>query len=435
MWRFLAVGLACAGLAAAQNIPVSEFTLKNGMKVLIHEDHDIPNVALYLFFKVGSRDERPGATGMSHFFEHMMFNGAKKYGPKMFDIVMEKNGGRNNAYTNRDVTVYQDWFPATAADLIFDLEADRIRDLAFDPKMIESERGVVFSERRLRVDNYNFGLLFEHLGATAYLAHPYQWPVVGWASDIEAWTLDDLKQHFRMGYAPNNCVLVMAGALKQADVLALARKHLEPIPRQQPPPAVRTKEPAQMGERRVVVRKAAQASLVMVSYHIPETRHADWWPIQLMRSVLTDGRSSRLYRRLVDTDQLAASVDGVTQVSLDPGQFIVFSQLRPGANPGKAEQAIYAELTRLRDQGVTADELTKARNQVMAGLFRSLKTIDGKANAIGEAEVFHGGYRKLNSLAADLEKITAADVRRVARQYLGNDQRTVGILAPEESRQ
>ena len=190
-----------------------------------------------------------------------------------------------------------------------------------------------------------------------------------------------------------------------------------------------------MGERRVVVRKAAQASLVMVSYHIPETRHADWWPIQLMRSVLSDGRSSRLYRRLIDTDQLAVSIEGFTQESLDPGQLIVFSQLRPGASPDKAEQAIYAELTRLRDQGVTADELTKARNQVMAGLFRSLKTINGKASAIGEAEVFHGGYRKLNSLAADLEKITAADLQRVARQYLGNDQRTVGILAPAESRQ
>jgi zinc protease len=435
MWRSLAVGLACAGLAAPQNIPVSEFTLNNGMKVLIHEDHDIPNVALYLFFKVGSRNERPGATGMSHFFEHMMFNGAKKFGPKMFDIVMEKNGGRNNAYTNRDLTVYQDWFPSTAADLIFDLEADRIRDLAFDPKIIESERGVVYSERRLRVDNDNFGMLFEHLGASAYLAHPYQWPVVGWASDIEAWTIDDLKQHFRMGYAPNNCVLVVAGALKQADVLSLARKHLEPVPRQEPPPPVRTREPAQVGERRVVVRKAAQAPLLMVSYHIPETRHPDWWPIQLMRSVLSDGRSSRLYRRLIDTDQLAVSIESFTQESLDPGQFVVFSQLRPGASTDKAEQAIYAELARLRDQGATADELTKARNQVMTSLFRTLKTINGKANAIGEAEVFHGGYQKLNSLAADLEKITAADLQRVARQYLGDHQRTVGILAPEESRQ
>jgi secreted Zn-dependent insulinase-like peptidase len=180
---------------------VRTHTLQNGMKIIVQEDHSIPNVAMYFFYRIGSRNERPGATGISHFFEHMMFNGAKKYGPKQFDVQMEKNGGNNNAYTSHDLTVYTDWFPSSALELMFDMEADRIRDLAFDPKIIESERGVVYSERRLSVDNSPFGALNEQAMAAAFMAHPYRWPVVGWASDIESWTMDDLKSHFRMGYA------------------------------------------------------------------------------------------------------------------------------------------------------------------------------------------------------------------------------------------
>ena len=180
--RHLWIVLLCLSLYGQQTFPVETHTLKNGMKILIHEDHSIPNVALYIFYKIGSRNEKPGTTGLSHFFEHMMFNGAKKYGPGSFDRVMEDNGGSNNAYTTNDVTVYQDWFPTPALELIFDLEADRIRDLNFDPKMVDSERGVVASERRTSVENNNFGLLDEQMTATAFLAHPYHWPVVGWMS-------------------------------------------------------------------------------------------------------------------------------------------------------------------------------------------------------------------------------------------------------------
>src|SRR5450755_2430480 len=182
--------------ARAQEFPVQSKTLKNGMKVLVQSDHSIPNVALYIFYRIGSRNERPGTTGLSHFFEHMMFNGAKKYGPGDLDKVMEANGGSNNAYTTRDVTVYQDWFPRSALSLIYDIESDRIRDLSLDPEKVKSEREVVASERRLSVDNENSGVLDELLWATSFIAHPYQWPVVGWMSDIEHWTMDDLKHHF-----------------------------------------------------------------------------------------------------------------------------------------------------------------------------------------------------------------------------------------------
>src|SRR5687768_16727660 len=305
------IPLACALIAAmvlssasAQQVAVSAHTLTNGLKVLVHEDHDIPNVAMYLFYKVGSRNERPGSTGMSHFFEHMMFNGAKKYGPKQFDIEMEKSGGRNNAYTTRDVTVYTNWFPSTALKLMMDMEADRIQNLSFDPKMIESERGVVASERLQSVDNSTTGLLYEQLNATAYAAHPYTWSVIGWASDIKAWTMEDLQAHFKMGYAPNNAVMVIVGAVKTGETIKLAKQYLEPIPRHDPPSPVRTVEPPQQGERRVTLIKPAQLAQQFISFHVPDSRHADMPALEVLGAILTHGRSSRLYKRMIDGDQV-----------------------------------------------------------------------------------------------------------------------------------
>ena len=424
----------CVLLAAplcAQDVKVTTHTLSNGMKVLVHEDHDVPNVALYFFYKIGSRNEKPGTTGISHYFEHMMFNGAKKYGPKQFDIEMEKNGGSNNAYTSRDVTVYTDWFPKQAMELMFDMEADRIRDLSFDPKIVESERGVVYSERRTSVDNNPAGVLDEQLNAAAYTAHPYQWPVVGWATDIEAWTMDDLKAHFKMGYAPNNCVMVVSGDVTPAEVLALAKKYIEPIGSQPPPPVIRTKEPAQLGERRVTVRLPAQLPMVMISYHIPRTQDADSAPLELLEALLSTGRSSRLYRRLVEQDQLALNIRAGSQPSLDPGQFQFTAQVRSGKSPADLEKAIYEELAKLAKDGVPAEELEKARNQTLANLYRRLKTIAGKANLLGTYEVFFGDWNMVNQAAPMLEKVTPADVQRVAAKYFSEKNRTVATLIPE----
>jgi zinc protease len=362
-----------------------------------------------------------------------MFNGAKKYGPKQFDIQMEKAGGHNNAYTSRDVTVYTDWFPSNALELMFDMEADRIRDLAFDPKIIESERGVVYSERRATVENDNAGLLDEQLNAAAYTAHPYGWPVVGWASDIEAWTMEDLKQHFRMGYAPNNCVLVATGDIRPDQVIALAKKYLEPIPRHDPPSPVRTKEPEQIGERRVVVNKPAQLPMQMFSYHVPNSASPEYWPLRTLANVLTTGRSSRLYRRLVDRDQIALEIGGGTDVSLDPGQFQFFVQPRAGVDPAKTEAALFEEVERVRTGGITAAELEKAKNQLLAAHYRQLKTIGGKANQLGQYEVFFGDYRKLLTADQDIAKVTAAQVQEAAQKYLGARNRTVATLIPEKA--
>ena len=387
--------------AQAQQFQIKTHTLKNGMKIIVEEDHSIPNVALYIFYRIGSRNERPGTTGLSHFFEHMMFNGAKKYGPKQFDRVMEAAGGSNNAYTSNDLTVYQDWFPRSALDLIFDLEADRIRDLSFDPKVIESERGVVASERRSSVDANNFGILHEQLEAAAFTAHPYQWPVVGWMVDIENWKLEDLKRHFEMGYSPSNATMVVSGDISMAEIVKLAEKYIEPITPHDPPAKVTTQEPEQLGERRVTVRKFAQLPIVMMGYHVPAASDPDYYPLQVLQTILFSGQSSRMYQRLVDKDQIALFVQGGTRPTFDPTLFTVSTQPKAGIEPEKVEKAIYDEFDKVKAAAVTDQELEKAKNILLANFYRQMKTISGKANTLGSYEVFFGDYKKL---------FTAADV-------------------------
>jgi zinc protease len=431
----LALLCLCASqpAARAQSFEVKTHTLKNGMKILVQEDHSIPSVALYIFYRIGSRNERPGTTGLSHFFEHMMFNGAKKYGAGEFDRVMEAAGGRNNAYTSNDLTVYQDWFTPAALELIFDLEADRIQYLSFDPKIIESERGVVASERRNSIDANNFGILNEQLYATAYSAHPYQWPVVGWMVDIENWKMEDLKRHFQIGYAPNNATMVVVGDVSSDEIVRLAQKYIEPIPAQEPPLKVTTKEPEQLGERRVVVKKYAQLPILMLGYHVPESANPDYYPLRVLEKVLFDGQSSRMYQRLVDKDQLTLNIQGGIgmNVSFDPALFEIAAQPKDGIAPEAVEKVIYEELEKIKATPITAKELEKAKNILLADFYRSMKTISGKANTLGNYEVFFGDYKKMFGAADSFNQVTAEDVRRVAQKYFGEKNRTVATLIPE----
>ncbi len=427
----LALFVAAQDLAFAQGFDVKTHALKNGMKILVQEDHSIPNVALYVFYRIGSRNERPGTTGLSHFFEHMMFNGAKKYGPGDFDRVMEANGGSNNAYTSQNVTVYQDWFPRSALELIFDLEADRIQNLAFVAEIVESERGVIASERRNGVDANNAGLLNEQLWATAYTAHPYQWPVVGWMSDIESWTLDDLTQHFKTGYSPSNATMVVTGDVTLEEIVTLAEKYIEPIPSSAPPPPVKTIEPEQLGERRIVVRKFAQLPILQLAYHVPATSDPDYYPLQILETLLFSGQSSRMYKRLVDKDQIALSVGGGSDLGFDPTLFTIAAQPKAGVDPVTVEKAIYEELDRVAAQSVTAGEMEKAKNILLSEFYRQIRTISGRSNAIGTYEVFFGDYRKLFSAADEVAKVTTADVQRVAKKYFTANNRTVATLLPE----
>jgi zinc protease len=425
--------LSAAPATGAQSFDIKTHQLKNGMKILVQEDHSIPSVAFYIFYRIGSRNERPGTTGLSHFFEHMMFNGAKKYGPGEFDRVMEAAGGRNNAYTSNDVTVYQDWFTPAALELIFDLEADRIQHLSFDPKIIESERGVVSSERRTSVDANNFGILNEQLYATAFTAHPYQWPVVGWMVDIENWKMEDLKRHFEIGYAPNNATMVVVGDVSSDEIIKLAQKYIEPIPAQEPPAKVTTKEPEQMGERRVVVKKFAQLPILMMGYHIPESANPDYYPLRVLEKILFDGQSSRMYQRLVDKDQLALSIQGGIGAgfSFDPALFEITAQPKDGVAPEAVEKVIYEELEKIKVAPISDKELEKAKNILLADFYRAMKTINGKANTLGSYEVFFGDYNKMFTAADDFKKVTTGDVQRVAKKYFGEKNRTVATLIPE----
>jgi zinc protease len=429
---FLCVVVIVAASARAQEFPVAARTLKNGMKVLVQSDHSIPNVALYIFYRIGSRNERPGTTGLSHFFEHMMFNGAKKYGPGELDTVMEANGGSNNAYTTQNVTVYQDWFPRSALSTIYDIEADRIRDLSFDPQKIESEREVVASERRLSVDNDNNGLLDEQLWATAFVAHPYQWPVVGWMSDIEHWTIEDLKHHFKMGYSPGNATMVVVGDVMPEEIFQLCEKYIEPIPSHAPPPPVTTVEPEQLGERRLVVHKPAELPLLMIGFHVPKTNHPDFYALNILRTVLFQGESSRMYLRLVDKDQIALSVESQVENGFDPTLLEITAQPKQGVDPQSCEKAIYEELERTKNAPISDQELEKAKNIRLVEFYRQMRTISGRANTIGTYEVFFGDYNRLFEAAKNYGAVTKEDVRRVAKTYFGANNRTVATLLPED---
>jgi zinc protease len=436
--RIVLAAVVCAAViggvarqASGQEFPVATRTLKNGMKVLVQSDHNIPNVALYIFYRVGSRNERPGTTGLSHFFEHMMFNGAKKYGPGELDKAMEANGGANNAYTTQNVTVYQEWFPRSALPLIFDIEADRIQNLNFDPKKIESEREVVASERRLSVDNDNGGLLDEQLWATAFIAHTYQWPVVGWISDIQHWTIDDLKHHFEMGYSPSNATMVVVGDVTPEEVFQLCEKTIEPIPAHAPPPPVTTVEPPQQGERRLIVHKEAELPLLMIGYHVPQTNHADFYATNILRTILFQGESSRMYQRLVDKDQVALDVTSSVQPAFDPTLAIIAAQPKQGVDPEKCEKDIYEELERAKNSLISDQELEKAKNIRLMEFYHQMRTINGRANTIGTYEVFAGGYEKLFDAAKSYAAVTKEDVQRVAKAYFGANNRTVATLVPE----
>ncbi|MGV7211289.1 M16 family metallopeptidase [Oxalobacteraceae bacterium A2-2] len=435
-WKLLAasvlLGLSAAAQAALAPDQVQTFTLANGMKFIVLESHAIPNANMYTFWKVGSRNEAPGITGLSHFFEHMMFNGSKNFGPKMFDRTMEAKGGSNNAYTSTDLTVYQDWFPATSLETIFTLESDRIAHLSIDPKMVASERGVVLSERSTGLENSNARMLHEAVNSVAFSAHPYSWSVIGHESDIKAWTQEDLVRYFQTYYAPNNAVSVIVGDVKADEVKKLASKYFGAIPKRPAPPAVRTVEPPQKGERRVFVQKeSATAPNLTIAYKIPSISDPDYYALDVLQSVLADGRTSRLYRALVE-QQLATQVNASSLDGFDPGLLYLSAVAAAKVEPGKLEQALLAEVDKLIKDGVTDEELQKVRNQKLLNLYRTQETINGKAQLLGNYEVFFGDYKKLFDAPAAYQKLSTADIQAVAAKYLKKSQRTVGVLAAKE---
>jgi zinc protease len=420
--------LPLIGQAQMKADDVKTFTLTNGMKFLVVEDFSIPNANMYLFYKVGSRNEHQGITGLSHFFEHMMFNGAKKYGPKLFDRTMEFNGGANNAYTTENVTVYTNWFPASASEVMFDLEGDRISSLSIDSTMVESERGVVLSERRTGLENSPWRLLSQSVQATAFQEHPYHWPVIGYEDDMKNWTQQDLERYFKTYYAPNNCVVVVSGAIKTEKVKEFAKKYLEPIPAQIAPPKVHIVEPMQTGERRITVKKEVATPYLMIGYHTPESKNEDYYALNILSSVLSSGNSSRLYSSLVDQKQLATQVFTDFGDSFDPNLFNIYAVANKSVKETDLEKAIYDEIEKIKKEGISEMELQKIKNQKLMEFYNQVETINGKSNNIGTYEVFFGDYRKMFNAPANYNKITTVEVQKVANKYFTKSNRTVGIL-------
>jgi predicted Zn-dependent peptidase len=411
---------------------VIEHRLPNGLEVRLVPSQGVPACSLYTFFRVGSRNERPGITGISHLFEHMMFNGAKKYGPGKFDQVLESNGGTSNAYTSNDLTVYYEDFMAEALETVIDLESDRMRSLSVTPKKLESERQVVMEERRMRVDNEISGMMDEELATLVYKAHAYRWPVIGWMKDIERISRADCLEYFRTFYAPNNATLYLAGDFDPRAAMKLITKAYGSIKAGPAAPPVIDAEPPQKGERRAQVRHPAQAPSLLVAWRGPPASDPDTLTLDVLQYALSVGQSSRLLKALVFGRELAVSASVDWSWRLDPGTFMVGLELKPGADPRETEVALYEELAKVARDGLSDLELEKARNNLSAHLLRELATNNGRAHALGTYEMMLGSWRAGLALAARYESISGEAVRAAAAKYLSPDLRSVVTLVPVE---
>ncbi|MGH7402770.1 MAG: M16 family metallopeptidase [Candidatus Rokuibacteriota bacterium] len=445
MWRLRVVLAAVLGLAlvagpaaapappAAAQLAVTEATLDNGMRVLVQDDPRNPIVAVQVFYRVGSRNERPGATGLAHFLEHMMFKGTPTHGRGELARLIEQNGGRDNAFTTKDMTGYYTNIASDRLDLVLRLEADRMRHLLLDPAEIDSERKVVMEERRMRAEDDPNGLIYEGMNSLAFKAHPYGWPVIGWMSDIERINRVELRAFYDTYYRPNNAVLVIVGDVRAPAALALARRHFGGIPRGAPPPPVTAVEPAQGGERRLLVRKeGAQLPLVNIAWHVPDHTAADAPALELLSTLLSSGRSSRLYRRLVYEKRMALGAGGdYSYFSLDPSLFWFYATPLPGQSPEAVEQALLAEIERLKQEPVPDEELTRARNQIEASFIWRQDSVFSRASVLGRFEML-GSWRLLDGYLPRLRAVTPADLQRVARTYFPLDHKNVSILLPAE---
>jgi len=436
----LLLSLALVGSASAQAVtsgparfPVTEATLDNGLRVLIQEDPRNPIVAVQIFYRVGSRNELPGATGLAHFLEHMMFKGTPTHGRGEISRLIELNGGRDNAFTTKDMTGYHVSIAADRLDLVLRLEADRMRNLLLAPAEIDSERKVVMEERRTRIDDDPEGVVYEAMSSIAFLAHPYRWPIIGWMSDIARINPGELRAFYDTYYRPNNAILVIAGDVKAPAALAQVRRHFGPIPRGATPAPVTALEPDQSDERRVIVRKeAAQLPVVNIAWHVPNFRSEDAPALELLSTLLSEGRASRLYRHLVYDKRMALGAGGeYSYSSLDPTLFWFFATLLPGQSPESVEQALLAEVEQLKKEPVPAEELTRARNQIEASFVWEQDSVFTRASVLGRFEML-GSWRMLDDFLPKVRAVTAADLQRVAQRYFPLDRKNVSILLPAE---
>ncbi len=421
--------------AMAGRLTVQEFTLANGLKVLLVEEHKAPVVTVQIWYKVGSRNEVMGRAGLSHMLEHMMFKGTPKYGKGEFSKIIEKNGGNDNAFTSQDYTAYFENLAADKLELTLEMEADRMKGLLLDEKEFQLEREVVKEERRLRVEDVPTAYLVEQIDAQAFMVHPYHWPIIGWFNDLDAMTREDLKVYYDKYYVPNNATLVIVGAVKAETALPLIKKYFEGVPKgslPQPPSIV---EPEQKGERRIVVKREAQLPFIYFGYKVPNFKSPDVHALAVLENILSTGKSARLYDALVYRKKLALQVGaGYNELAADPELFTFYAMVKPGVKIAAVEKAVLAEIERLKKEPPTEKELQKAKNQVEAHYLFEQDSVFRQAMLLGTAETVGAGWQYIADYVDKLRGVTKEDIQRVARHYLNEDTRTVGILIPLPSK-
>lgn len=428
-WLLAAFLLPPSAVNAAATA-VQETVLDNGLKVLLLEDHKSPAVTFQVWYRVGSRNEKDGKSGLAHFLEHMLFKGTPTTGPEEYSRIIAKNGGRSNAFTSTDMTVYYATMSREKIHIQLELEADRMTNALLGDTFFEPEKKVIQEERRLRTDDNPGAALAEVANAVAYTVHPYRRPVIGWMDDIQNLTRQDLVDFYKLYYAPNNAFIVVTGDFSTSEILPKIRSAFGKIPRAAAAPKVRAEEPPQKGERRVMLKKEAELPLVMMSYHAPNLKNPDSFALDLLSVVLAGGRSSRLYKELVYEKRLVRGIDAdYGSVSIDDTTFSVSAQLMPGKTAAQVESEVDRLLEQVKTDLVSERELQKAKNQVESSFIFAQDSIFGQALKIGYYEIV-SEWRDMDKYLDGIRKVTRQDLRRVAQKYLDRDRRTIGVLVP-----
>ena len=415
----------------AGGLDVFETTLDNGLKVLLLEEHKAPVVTFHIWYRVGSRNEQFGHTGLAHLVEHMMFKGTEKIGGQEFSRRVRRNGGRDNAFTSQDYTGYFVTIAADRIQLPLELEPDRMVNLRLDPAEVKRERSVVMEERRLRTEDDPSSALWEEVNAAAFKAYPYGHPVIGWMEDLRQLTRTDVQNFYKTYYVPNNAVVVVVGDFDRAQLLPRIQKAFGSIPRRPEPPPVRSDEPPHKGERRVMLRRQdARLPSLVAGYHAPNMKDPDSYALDMLEVILAGGKSARLYRHLVYEKQLALGAGAYyARVSAAPDLFTLYATPLPGKSVEELEQALFDEIERIKTELVSARELQKAKNQIEASFIFSQDSIFSLARQLASYEIV-AGWRYWEAYLPGIRAVTREDVRRVAQKYLGSEKRTVGVLIP-----
>jgi zinc protease len=438
----LIVALACgAGFAAwtpllaAVRPPKLQYTistLPNGLRVILSEDHSTPIVHVSLWYHVGSKNERPGKTGFAHFFEHMMFKGSKNVEPESHTSIIASVGGRSNAYTTEDETVFWQTLPAHYLPLALWMEADRMATLRISDADFKREREVVKEERRMRIENQPYGRLSEIIYDNAFTAHPYKHPTIGSMADLEAATVDDVREFHNTFYVPENAVLTIVGDFDTAQVTQLVNQYFARVPKAaRPVPRDIPQEPVQTKERRVVVEEAWPLPAVVVAYHVTYDGHPDSYPLHITSKILSDGQSARIPRELVYNKRLALTAFGQGNITEQPNLFYAVAIVQPGQRPEAAEQALIAEFEKLKREPVGAVELQRAKNQFARDYIVGRESNQDKALHLAHAAVIHNDITTADGEFDIFTNTTTADVQRVARTYFNETNRTVLYILPK----